>query len=82
MTVHRTSRRSGYQPQLPLPASACDLPGDPEPSWPADDWRLDEHTRHVGQRGVAAARALLEGSPAASPDATARTRSEVAERAA
>jgi len=82
MTVNRTSRRSGYQPQLPLPVSACDLPGDPAASWPADDWRLDEHTRHVGRRGVAAARALLEGSPAASTDVTARTRSEVAERAA
>jgi len=82
MTVHRTPRRSGYQPQLPLPVSACDRPGDPAPCWPADDWRLDEHTRHVGRRGVAAARALLQGSPAAGSDDTARTRGEAAERAA
>ncbi len=82
MTVDRTSRRSGYQPQLPLPVSACDRPGDPAPSPPADGWRLDEHTRQVGRRGVAAARALLQGSPAAAQDDTARTPNEATERAA
>ncbi len=82
MTVDRTSHRSGYQPQLPLPASARDHPGDPAPPWPADGWRLDEHTRQVGRRGVAAARALLEGTPAVSAGFTARPRCGAAERAA
>lgn len=82
MTVDRTSRRSGYQPQLPLPVPASDRPGYPAPSWPADAWRLDEHTRQVGRRGVAAARALLEGSPTTSPGVTSRPPSEAAERAA
>jgi len=45
-----------YQPQLPIPTEwprACPpRPGD-------DDWRIDEPTRLVGRRGLAAARAAL-----------------------
>jgi hypothetical protein len=82
MTVDHTSHRSGYQPQLPLPASAGDHPGDSVPTVPAYGWRLDEHTRQVGRRGVAAARALLEGTPAAAAACTAQPRCEAAERAA
>ncbi len=30
---------------------------------PGRDWRLDDHTREVGRRGIAAARAALRSSP-------------------
>ncbi len=66
MTVDRTSTRSDHQPTLPFAvpvpdrADGCGARADP-----GHDWRLDEHTRRVGRRGVAAARALLEGASAA-----------------
>jgi hypothetical protein len=43
--------------QLRLPLSV-----EPEPGW-----RLDQRTRQIGRRGVAAARALLTPAPAAAP---------------
>ena len=60
------------QPQLPL----LDRPESPAPSRPAirarrarpvrpvpgGDWRIDERTRVVGRRGLAAARAALARS--------------------
>ncbi len=43
----------------------------------ADDWRLDEHTREVGRRGLAEARAALQAAArrAAAPAHLAAPRS-------
>jgi hypothetical protein len=61
----KTEARIGkLQPQLPLvdgvPDEAfrnCVSPSDQD-----GDWHLDAHTREVGQRGIAAARALLRSA--------------------
>ena len=45
-----------YQPQLPIPT---EWPRARTPRRDDDDWRLDEPTRLVGRRGLAAARAAL-----------------------
>jgi hypothetical protein len=42
---------------LPAPPTRATPPRD-------DDWRLDEATRRIGRRGVAAARAVLAGGDA------------------
>jgi hypothetical protein len=65
-TTESTSRRS-RQLQLPL-AEATEAPKQPSLPEPTVEWRLDEHTRQVGRRGIAAARALLaEHAPAPRP---------------
>ena len=65
MSQNLEARIRGLQPPLPLVD-----PGDaPDPAAPADadaEWRLDEHTREVGRRGIAAARARLR-APAGTP---------------
>jgi hypothetical protein len=54
-------RMLGLQP--PLPLVDPDGFGDARPTAAADaEWRLDEHTREVGRRGIAEARARLEAA--------------------
>jgi len=64
MSQNPSARMHGLQTQLPLadPDRAAAGP----PSTEADaEWRLDEHTREVGRRGIAEARARLRtASPA------------------
>jgi hypothetical protein len=61
-TKEPTSHRAS-QLQLPL-TGAAELPEQPAEARPTAEWRLDERTRLIGRRGVAAARALLaEHSP-------------------
>ena len=61
MSQDTGTRTIGLQPPLPLvdPVEAVD-----DGPTGADDaeWRLDEHTREVGRRGIAAARARLRSS--------------------
>jgi len=45
-----------YQPQLPIPT---EWPQGRPPRRDDEDWRIDEPTRRVGRRGLAAARAAL-----------------------
>lgn len=54
----------GLQPQLPLLVVDPDEVA-PVAEAPVDedrDWHLDEHTRQVGRRGIAAARAHLRSA--------------------
>ncbi|HEV3281909.1 MAG TPA: hypothetical protein VG032_09940 [Acidimicrobiales bacterium] len=55
-------RRRASQPELPLPVDDADPVRDSNVVAPPTDWRLDEHTRRVGQQGIAAARAQLAAS--------------------
>ena len=58
MTTARRSRSRTTQPELPLrlaSAAPSRRPAPPE----AADWRIDEDTRRVGRRGIAAARERL-----------------------
>jgi hypothetical protein len=49
--------------QAPLPLVDPDGSGDDHPTAGDDaEWRLDEHTREVGRRGIAEARARLEAA--------------------
>jgi hypothetical protein len=55
------------QMQLPL-TGAAELPEPPSEARSTAEWRLDERTRQIGRRGIAAARALLaEHSPTDRP---------------
>ncbi|HEX3980395.1 MAG TPA: hypothetical protein VHW93_04190 [Acidimicrobiales bacterium] len=56
MTSTATQRDRPSQLVLPLQSD----PGRVDPV--GDAWKLDEETRQIGRRGVAAARALLERS--------------------
>jgi hypothetical protein len=47
------------QPELPLPIVPPPASGQPTPDSHPHEWRLDEQTRLIGHRGIAAARALL-----------------------
>jgi hypothetical protein len=61
------------QPELPLerPAPASASTSDPIPgSAGGEEWRLDEETRRIGQRGIAAARAALAAPRSGHADAT------------
>lgn len=67
MSQNLEARIRGLQPQLPLVDvdRAEAGPGDDaRPSAAAEqrDWQLDEHTREVGRRGIAAARAHLRNA--------------------
>jgi hypothetical protein len=58
-------RRSVPRGTAPRPADGTAGRHDTDPAGHApergaDDWRLDEHTRDVGRRGLAAARAILD----------------------
>jgi hypothetical protein len=64
MSQNPEARICNLQPQLPLLDS---VPGEahrscPSPSEEDRDWYLDAHTREVGHRGIAAARALLRSA--------------------
>ena len=61
MSQNIESRIRGLQPQLPLLGADPDRAGrsDDDPSDEDRDWHLDEHTREIGRRGIAAARAHL-----------------------
>jgi hypothetical protein len=50
-----------YQPQLPLIGAIARRSARPGAE---SDWRIDEPTRRVGRRGLAAARAALNRSTA------------------
>ena len=63
MSQNSESWIRGLQPQLPLLDAEPDA-ADRNRQAPSDedrDWRLDAHTREVGRRGIAAARANLRG---------------------
>jgi hypothetical protein len=67
MSQNPEARLLGLQPQLPLlDTEPDDAPHTPDPDRARidedRDWRLDEHTREVGRRGIAAARARLRSS--------------------
>jgi hypothetical protein len=61
MSQNIEARIRGLQPQLPLLDPDLDGAGraDDAPSDEDRDWHLDEHTREIGRRGIAAARAQL-----------------------
>ena len=64
MSQRHQTRKGKLQPQLPLLDS---VPDDGRRRGPADlemdaDWHLDAHTREVGRRGIAAARAQLRNA--------------------
>jgi hypothetical protein len=65
MSQNLDARLHGLQPPLPLVDPEDDTTG-PTASGPDAEWRLDEHTREVGRRGIAAARARLR-APAGTP---------------
>jgi hypothetical protein len=48
-----------HQPELPLPIVPRTASSQSAPDGHPHEWRLDEQTRLIGQRGIAAARALL-----------------------
>jgi hypothetical protein len=58
MESDTTTRAPALQLELPLPTPEADRAGGTPP-----DWRLDEETRRIGRRGIAAARARLAGRP-------------------
>jgi hypothetical protein len=62
MAPARRYRRRSSQPELPLRVDDAVPAGGPKGEGPTATWRLDEHTRQVGQRGIAAARAQLAAS--------------------
>jgi len=64
MSQNLETRIHGLQPQLPLLAVDADE-STPVKEAPVDedrDWHLDEQTRQVGRRGIAAARAHLRSA--------------------
>ncbi len=62
MSQNPEARLHGLQPPLPL-VVADEEPSDRAPSGiDTTEWRLDAHTRAVGRRGIAAARARLRSS--------------------
>lgn len=63
MSQNTEARKHGLQPPLPL-VDADVGTGEPPPPDSDAEWRLDEHTRDVGRRGIAAARARLRSSSA------------------
>jgi len=71
MSQNLEARMRGLQPPLPLvePTDATDEPvsGDS-----GGEWRLDDHTREVGRRGIADARARLRSSSGATSATTGR----------
>lgn len=80
MTTRHEDRAAAVQPELPLGSSARrPAPGTgrsevaPSPrrtslrSGAEDGGRLDERTRAIGRRGIAAARARLEATSTAAP---------------
>ncbi len=77
MTTSDTKRTPALQLQLPL--STADAPGDDRP---APDWRLDDETRRLGRRGIAAARACLDGRPSGAGSPAGRGRRPGSRRAA
>jgi hypothetical protein len=67
MSQNLEARIRGLQPQLPLldadPAEARLVRDTHHTRVDEDrDWRLDEHTREVGRRGIATARARLRSA--------------------
>jgi len=61
MSQNTETRKHGLQPPLPL-VDADGGTAEPAPAGFDAEWRLDEHTRDVGRRGIAAARARLHSS--------------------
>jgi len=61
MSQNHEARTYGLQPPLPL-VDPDEVPAGASPSHAGADWRLDEHTREIGRRGIAAARAALHAS--------------------
>jgi hypothetical protein len=61
MSQNLEARIRGLQPPLPL-VDPVDAPDPAAPADPDAEWRLDEHTREVGRRGIAEARARLRPS--------------------
>jgi len=64
MSQHPPARIHGLQTPLPL-VDPVTPPGDRPPADADAEWRLDEHTREVGRRGIAEARARLHAASAA-----------------
>jgi len=64
MSQNHEARIRGLQPQLPLLDADADEAGKihDTPSDVDREWRLDAHTREVGRRGIAAARAHLRSA--------------------
>lgn len=64
MSQKHEARMRGLQSQLPLPNGESDETDRSrrESSDENPDWHLDAHTREVGRRGIAAARAHLRGA--------------------
>lgn len=71
MSQTPSARMLGLQP--PLPLIDPDQSGDDHPTTSPDaEWRLDEHTREVGRRGIAEARARLQAASGARRRTTER----------
>jgi len=64
MSNDTEAREYGPQPPLPLVDADGGTAGPVPPDSDAE-WRLDEHTRDIGRRGIAAARARLRSSSGA-----------------
>jgi hypothetical protein len=70
MSQNLEARLVGLQPQLPLVEADPDhsgrtgYPGRTDHSVPDEepDWHLDQRTREIGRRGIAAARAHLRNA--------------------
>ncbi len=62
MSQNHEARMHGLQPPLPLVDPEVGTDGTVSSGTDAE-WHLDEHTREVGRRGIAAARARLRSSP-------------------
>jgi hypothetical protein len=71
MSQNLEARMRGLQPPLPL-VDPVDAPDSVAPADTDAEWRLDEHTREVGRRGIADARARLRSSPGATRPGSGR----------
>ena len=71
MSQDTALRNHGLQP--PLPLVEPEVPDDASPGPTVADWQLDERTREVGRRGIAAARARLRHATGAARDGTPAT---------
>jgi len=71
MSENPGARMHGLQPPLPL-VDPGEAPVVSTPSGTGAEWRLDEHTREVGRRGIAAAREALRSSARGTRDARPR----------